>query len=225
MGHAGVDRLRGMFAFALYDHARQRVILARDRRGEKPLFWARHRRGLMFSSELKALFAGLPRQLDLAGLNAYLAFGYVPADQCLLRGVRKVSPGHFLEVSLETGDAVAHGYWRLPAPAPTGAEQESELVDELHDLLKASVREQLHADVPVAVLLSGGTDSSLITACAAAVSSTPVRTFTLGFPGEARFMNVRSPARSPVISCNTARGGGGGDPVIRAVARAGRPLR
>jgi asparagine synthase (glutamine-hydrolysing) len=188
-GTGALQRLRGMFAFALYDHARRRLILARDRAGEKPLFWARHRRGVVFSSELKALFAdpAFPRRIDMAGLNAYLAFGYVPADQCLLQEVRKIPPGHFLELDLESGDAVAHRYWHLPEPAAVGAEREPELVDELHDLLKASVREQLQADVPVAVLLSGGTDSSLITACAAAVSGAPIQTFTLGFPGEPRF--------------------------------------
>ncbi len=188
-GTEALGRLRGMFAFALYDHSRRRMILARDRAGEKPLFWARHRRGLMFTSELKALFADptFPRQIDLPGLNAYLAFGYVPSDQCLLRGVQKVPPGSFLDVDLESGNAVVHRYWQLPAPTPASAECESVLVDELHDLLKASVREQLQADVPVAVLLSGGTDSSLITACAAEASSMAVRTFTLGFPGDARF--------------------------------------
>ena len=126
-----LHRLRGMFAFALYDHSRRRLILARDRAGEKPLFWARHRGGVMFASELKALFAdpAFPRQLDLAGLNAYLAFGYVSADRCLVQGVRKIPPGHFLEIDLDGGEPVAHRYWQLPAPAPLGVEREGELVE------------------------------------------------------------------------------------------------
>jgi asparagine synthase (glutamine-hydrolysing) len=188
-GTACLSRLRGMFAFALYDGARRRLVLARDRAGEKPLYWAAHRQGVMFASELKALFADpmFPRELDANGFDAYLAFGYVPHDLCLVRGVRKVPPAHFAEVSLDSGGIRVERYWHLPAPesCPTGDPEE--LVERLGGLMRDAVSEQLQADVPVAVLLSGGTDSSLVTACAAQVSTHPVQTFSVGFPGAGAF--------------------------------------
>ncbi len=188
-GEGVFERLRGMFAIAIYDHAARRLLLARDRAGEKPLYWSRHRGGIVFASELTALFADpeFPRRLDGAGVNSYLAFGYVPADQCLVAGVSKVAPAQLLRFDLDSGAIEQRSYWCLPEPQPSEAADEGALVDELHRLLGSAVREQLEADVPVAVLLSGGIDSSLVTACAAAASSRPVRTFSVGFPGDAAF--------------------------------------
>ena len=183
-----IDRLRGMFAIALYDHAGDRLVLVRDRVGEKPLYWARHRGGIVFASELKGLFADplFERHLDPAGLDAYLAFGYVPGDLSLIRGVSKLPPGHLAIVPLSGGDVQVRRYWQLPVAA-AGAADEGALVDELEELMRSAVGEQLQADVPVAVLLSGGTDSSLVTACAAAASSQAVNTFSVGFPGAGTF--------------------------------------
>lgn len=188
-GEGVFQRLRGMFAIALYDHAARRLTLVRDRAGEKPLYWARHRGGIVFASELTALFAdpSFPRRLDAAGVNSYLAFGYVPADQCLVAGVSKVAPAQLLRFDLEAATIEQRSYWALPKPQPAPSVDEEALVEELQGLLRSAVREQLDADVPVAVLLSGGIDSSLVTACAAAVSTHPVRTFSVGFPGEAAF--------------------------------------
>lgn len=188
-GEGVFERLRGMFAIALYDPAERRLLLARDRAGEKPLYWVRHRGGIVFASELAALFAdpSLPRRLDPSGVNSYLAFGYVPADQCIVAGVSKVAPAHFLRFDLDSGAVEQHRFWNLPEPQPDFNLDEEALVDELQGLLLSAVREQLDADVPVAVLLSGGIDSSLVTACASVVSSRPVRTFSVGFPGEATF--------------------------------------
>jgi asparagine synthase (glutamine-hydrolysing) len=178
-------RLDGMFAFALYDSAIGRLLLARDRAGEKPLFY-RHEPGrLVFASELKALMADprFPRDLDLHALDHYLAYGYVPGTMCILRGVRKLAQGQAVTYELETDVCRSWRYWDLPEPPRTIRESRDELVRDLERLLEDAVRRQLVADVPVGVLLSGGIDSSLVTAMAARVVSTPVRTFTVSFPG------------------------------------------
>jgi asparagine synthase (glutamine-hydrolysing) len=188
-GEGFVERLRGMFAFALYDAGRNRLLLARDRAGEKPLFYAHAGGTLWFASELKSLLAApaFSRVLDREALDFYLAYGYVPGHRCILRGVNKLPPGHAAAFHLERGRLDVRPYWRLP-PAPTGPGPDAAtLVDELDELLLDSVRGQLVADVPVAVLLSGGLDSSLVTAMAARSSDRPVRTFTASFPGHGVF--------------------------------------
>ena len=181
-----LDRLNGMFAFALYDQPRRRLFLARDRAGEKPLFYRHADRQLAFGSELKALFAdpACPRVLDRAALDAYLAFGYVPHDQCIIQGVRKLPQGHALMYDLSADTVRTWPYWRLPARSTNAPPDENELVARLDSLLLDSVRLRLIADVPVGVMLSGGVDSSLVTAMAARVSRR-VKTFTIAFPGHA----------------------------------------
>ncbi len=182
-------RLRGMFAFALWDGQRRRLLLARDRCGEKPLyFWLDGRGGIQFASELKALMANpaVPRVLDLDSLEHYLAYAFVPSSRCILRGLRKLPPAHALSWSLDTGTIAHWCYWQPEIVSPPATESIDELAGELERLLAASVRDQLVADVPVGVLLSGGLDSSLITAVAADQTSR-VRTFTVAFPGHGRF--------------------------------------
>ena len=178
-------KLNGMFAFALYDAERRRLFLARDRAGEKPLFY-RHERGVfVFGSELKALMQdpAFDRVIDPFALNQYLAFGYITGDSCIFKGVRKLPQGCALTYDLD-GDAVkVWPYWTLPQPVNGQAAPEGELVEELERLLLDSVRMRLIADVPVGIMLSGGVDSSLVTAMAARVSSKPVRTFNISFPG------------------------------------------
>jgi asparagine synthase (glutamine-hydrolysing) len=186
-GRRCVARLRGMFAFAIYDSTSRSLFMARDRAGEKPLYWAHHREGLVFASELKALLAdpAFPRRISAEGLAYYLALGYVPAGLCILGGVHKLMPAHSLYWRVGDPAPAITRYWDLPEPEPgTRAPAEVELVDELDAALTASIREQLVADVPVAVLLSGGVDSSVVTGIAARVSSTAVRTFTIGIPGD-----------------------------------------
>ena len=179
-----LSRLNGMFAFALFDRRVNRLLLARDRAGEKPLFYRRDGSTIAFASELKALMADpdCPRRLDPDALDHYLAFGYVPDDMCLLAGVHKLPQGHALVYDLQTGAARTWCYWQLPdadgAPIETAA-----LVDELDRLLLDSVRLRLIADVPVGIMLSGGLDSSLVTAMAARVASGRVKTFNVSFPG------------------------------------------
>lgn len=179
-------RLNGMFAFALFDEGQQTVFLARDRAGEKPLFYCHINGELRFASELKALLADheLSRHVDPAALDCYLALGYVPGDRCILQGFNKLPPAHALLFHLKTGNAKIWRYWQLPRleHAAQGPVDEATLLDELEALLEGAVRQQMVADVPVGVLLSGGVDSSLITAMAVRASSR-VQTFTVGFPG------------------------------------------
>jgi len=184
-----LSHLNGMFAFAIYDARKQTVFLARDRAGEKPLFYHLSRGTLHFGSELKALLADptLPRRINPEALDCYLAMGYVPGEHCMLQGFNKLPPAHALLFDLQAGSAKAWPYWQLPelsAQAVAGPVDEVALLDELESLLEDAVRRQLVADVPVGVLLSGGVDSSLITAMAVRASS-KVQTFTIGFPGHA----------------------------------------
>ncbi len=182
-----LSRLNGMFAFALYDSRRRQLFLARDRAGEKPLFYAPADGALRFASELKGLMAdpALPRRIDPEALDCYLAMGFVPGERSMLRGVKKLPPAHALVFDLNNGESRLWRYWQLPQPNASAAHDqadEAELLDELEALLENAVRRQLVADVPVGVLLSGGVDSSLVTAMA--VRAAPrVKTFTIRFPG------------------------------------------
>lgn len=186
----GVDclaHLNGMFAFAIHDGVRRSVFLARDRAGEKPLFYALANDTLRFASELKGLLAdpAFTRRISAPALDMYLAFGYVPGEHCILEGVHKLAPAHALVFDLSNGCARVWRYWHLPEPpdaTPASADDSESLVDELEALLEDAVRRQLYADVPVGVLLSGGVDSSLVTAMAVRASS-QVKTFTVTFPG------------------------------------------
>ena len=182
-------RLNGMFAFALYDARQQTVFLARDRAGEKPLFYHHASGVLRFASELKALLAdaALPRRIEPVALDCYLAMGYVPGELCMLHGFNKLPPAHALLFDLQAGQVKVWRYWQLPEldAATQGPMDEAALLDELEALLEDAVRRQMVADVPVGVLLSGGVDSSLITAMAVRASS-QVQTFTIGFPGHGK---------------------------------------
>jgi len=189
-GESFVERLGGMFAIALYDEDRQMLFLARDRAGEKPLFVWETADRLVFASELKAilLLPDAPRRLDPHALEQYLAWGYVPVDACILAGVRKLAPGTMLRYDVARGQSSIRRYWELPVYDGRAKQADiEELSDELGVLLEGSVRRQMIADVPIGVLLSGGVDSSLVTAIAAKISSKPVKTFTVAFPGHEAF--------------------------------------
>jgi asparagine synthase (glutamine-hydrolysing) len=191
-GEWGTDclrRINGMFAFAIYDFRERRLFVARDRAGEKPLFYHRANGRLAFASELKALMVqpGFSRILDIEALDHFVAYGYAPGEMCLLHGVRKLPPAHALTYSVDADELRVWRYWSLPEPGAHGRADPEQLVQELDGLLADAVRLQLVADVPVGVLLSGGVDSSLITAMAARVSSSPVRTFTIAFPGQGSY--------------------------------------
>ena len=179
-----LSRFNGMFAFALYDQTRRQLFLARDRAGEKPLFYETRGDVFAFGSELKALFElpGSCRRLDLPSLNHYFAYGYVASGSCILQGVRKLRAGHALLVDVVNRQAREWEYWRLPENRVVPALDECALVEEAEGLLRDSVRLRLEADVPVGVMLSGGLDSSLVTAFAVRETA-KVKTFTVTFPG------------------------------------------
>src|SRR5436305_836838 len=169
------ERLRGMFAVALWDAPRRRLLLARDRFGIKPLYVRETGAGLEFASELRALPRG---EIDLDALEAFLAFNSIPAPLTIFRDVRKLRPGHVLV--WEDGQTREERYAR-PAPLPERRDEEAELVEELRGRLRDSVRAHLVSDVPVGVLLSGGVDSGLLAALAAQEASGTLRTFSIGF--------------------------------------------
>jgi asparagine synthase (glutamine-hydrolysing) len=177
-GERFAERLRGMFAVALWDTGRRRLVLARDRYGIKPLYYREALGELVFASELRALPRG---EIDLGALEAFLAFNSIPAPLTIFRDVRKLPPGHVLV--WEDGRSELT---RFARPAPVAAsdvrqDEEAELVEELRARLRDSVRAHLVSDVPVGVLLSGGIDSATLTALAAEEASEPVRTFSIGF--------------------------------------------
>jgi len=178
-----VHALEGMFAFAIWDTRTRTLLVARDRFGEKPLFYADAGDGLDFASELTALAAGaaVGAELDPVAVDEYFVFGYVPGERSILAGARQLPPGHLL--TWQPGGALAERrYWSPPAAAVSEAgESTADLVGELNRLLSASVRSRLIADVPLGVFLSGGVDSTLIAAIAARESSAPVKTFTVGY--------------------------------------------
>jgi asparagine synthase (glutamine-hydrolysing) len=177
-GDGFAERLRGMFAVAIWDAPRRRLVLARDRFGIKPLYYRAAGDELAFASELRALPRG---EIDLDALEAFLAFNSIPAPLTIFREARKLPPGHLL--LWEDGQVHLERFAR-PAPVPAGEQRdddEAELVEELRARLRDSVRAHLVSDVPVGVLLSGGVDSALLAALAAEESTEPLRTFSIGF--------------------------------------------
>jgi asparagine synthase (glutamine-hydrolysing) len=181
-----VQHFNGMFAFCLYDQREQRLFLARDRAGEKPLFYYHCDQFFAFASELKSLMANpaCPRELDIEATNFYLSYGYVPGSMCILKGLRKLAPAHAMTYDIRLGRERIWRYWTLPEQSEKkGSVPSAEvLAEELEGLLLDSVRQQLQADVPVGILLSGGIDSSLVTALATRVAASPVKTFTVTLP-------------------------------------------
>jgi asparagine synthase (glutamine-hydrolysing) len=182
-------RLQGMFALALHDAGRGTLLLARDRAGEKPLFYRLETGEIRFASELKGLLAdgALPRRVDPEALDCFLAMGFVPGALCMLAGFAKLPAAHALEFDLQVGTCRTWRYWQPPPLVPQARSTPPEaLLDQLESCLEGAVRRQLVADVPVGVLLSGGVDSSLVTALAARALPT-VRTFTVRFPGHGAY--------------------------------------
>ena len=183
-----VDHLRGMFAFAIWDARRRTLLLARDRLGIKPLYYGVFDRQLVFGSELKALLANpvVRCDLDARALSAYLRYGYVAEPLTIWKGIRKLPPGHVLEV--RDGRLAESCYWNVDAhlAAPPNVAPEAELVRELDERLREVVKLRLVSDVPVGAFLSGGLDSSTVVALMARELGHPVKTFSIGF-AEAAF--------------------------------------
>jgi asparagine synthase (glutamine-hydrolysing) len=183
-GDACVERLQGMFAFALWDSRGRRLLLARDRVGIKPLYYADTGRSLVFASEIKALLVdpAVARELDLAAVDSFLTHYYLPGEATLLRGVRKLLPGHCLTV--ENGRVRITRYWDLRfAPRADDPATLSDSARALDALLDDSVRSHMISDVPVGILLSGGVDSTGMLHYASRHANRPLHSFTLGFAG------------------------------------------
>lgn len=188
-----LEQANGMFAFALWDRQDGALTLARDRAGEKPLFYGWQRGTFLFASELKALTAypGFERIIDRNAAAAMMRFGYVPAPLCIWQGIHKLLPAHLLR--LVPGDPkqpAPECYWDITEIAADGAchprADTPALVDELDTLLRDAVRLRMEADVPLGAFLSGGVDSSMVTALMQDQASRPVRTYSIGF-GQSAF--------------------------------------
>ncbi len=178
-----IDKFIGMFSFCIFDESKKEFFIARDRAGEKPLFYSLTDETFIFSSELKSIIAFGHSELNLDSLDCYLSFGYTESDNSILKGVRKLPPAHAMTIELSTLKQKIWPYWQLPnSNTLKNLNKEDILLDELEELLQDAVRKQLISDVPVGVLLSGGVDSSLITAMAARAMK-GIKTFTVSFKG------------------------------------------
>jgi len=180
-GEQMVRRLRGMFAFAIWDARRRRLLCARDRVGKKPLFWARRGRKFWFASELRALLEDgeIDRTVDPQAISAYLAFQYVPHPLSAFKGIRKLAPASTLVVTAD--GQWEERYWALDYVAKiTGSE--AELAEGLREEIREATRIRLTSEVPLGAFLSGGIDSSAVVAAMAGQMAEPVKTFSIGFP-------------------------------------------
>ncbi len=177
-----LQRLRGMFALAIWDGRRRQLLLARDRVGIKPLVYAWDGTSLRFGSEIKALLEDpvVPRDLDWEALRDYLVHNYIPAPRTIFTAIRKLPPASYLLCSLDGGEPEVGTYWQLRW-APNVTRSEADWIEELRHLLDETVRLHLASDVPLGAFLSGGVDSSSVVASMARVSSAPIRTFAIGF--------------------------------------------
>lgn len=197
-GEGLVHVLDGMFALAIWDARRGRLLLARDRFGEKPLFYARQSGGLTFASELTALRAGLAStpEVATAAFDACFVLGYVPrANGSILEGVEQLPPAHLLTWERDSGRVERRAYWTPPRPRPEPRESPRELAAETARLLRRSMTGRLRADVPLGVFLSGGIDSTLAAALAAEQTSGRLKTFTVGYEGAGGGFDERAAAR------------------------------
>jgi asparagine synthase (glutamine-hydrolysing) len=193
-GDAGVTRLRGMFAYALWDERRQRLFVARDRLGQKPLYYARFQGRLYFASELRAFrrVPGFPRELNEASVQRYLAYLYVPGPETIWRDVVELPPAHYL---VAEGDAVSvHRYWDVQYRAEQGLSA-TEWQERFLAQFRDSVKSHLVSEVPLGAFLSGGIDSSAMVAVMAQESGNRVKTFSIGYEGAGAFQDERRYAR------------------------------
>jgi len=182
-GAEGVAELRGMFAFCIWDANKQKLFIARDRFGKKPLYYSTTPEGFFFGSELKCLrVAGVPLDLNQDALKLYFQFGYIADPYTTFRNVHKLMPGCWIECSAD-GEVKQGRYWRLPpftAANKTGLTRE-QVKEKIRELFDEAVRIRMIADVPLGAFLSGGIDSSLVVASMALQSNAPVKTFSIGF--------------------------------------------
>lgn len=183
-GEGFLEKLRGMFAIALWDDRKQILLLARDRVGIKPLYYTVTGKAIVFASEIKSLLAdsSVGRAVNLRGIDRFLTHYYMPGRETLFEGIYKLEPGHYLTVS--NRQIVERQYWDLRFDSPPRCIQYEEAVAELQQLLRRSVKDHMISDVPVGMLLSGGVDSTGVLRYAAEQSDRRICTFTVGFEGE-----------------------------------------
>jgi asparagine synthase (glutamine-hydrolysing) len=176
-----LQRFNGMWAFALWDHARQQLFLARDRLGIKPLHYSLTDERIVFGSEIKSLFAaGVPRTPDTSLLDAYLTFSYIPAPHSFFTGIRKLPPAHY--ILTDGRHTQIRRYWDLPGMPEGGMRRDAQAIhEEFEHLLEDAVRISMRSDVPFGAFLSGGLDSASIVTLMTEQTSLPVETFTIGF--------------------------------------------
>ena len=185
-GRDCVNHLRGMFAFAIWDRPKRKLFIARDRLGIKPLYY-RHSNGLLlFGSEIKTILAypGVDPEFNQAGLAEYLAFGYLTGEDTFYAGIKKLLPGHTLDLD-EAGNLSIQPYWDLSVAADRDTKPRSHYVKGYRDQLEQCVESHLMSDVPLGVFLSGGLDSSVIAALTAKRRQDPIQTFAVGYGEEA----------------------------------------
>ena len=181
-GAACVEKLRGMFAFAIWNFREETLFIARDRVGKKPLFYSLTDEGnFVFGSELKVLLAHgeIKREIDYSALDAYLTFGYVPEEFCIFKQVEKLEPGHFL--IFKNGKITTEKFWDFKYEKITEVKSENQYIAQLKELLKEAVEIRLISEVPLGAFLSGGVDSSTIVGLMSQISDKPVKTFSIGF--------------------------------------------
>jgi asparagine synthase (glutamine-hydrolysing) len=185
-GHDCVQHLRGMFAFAIWDARTQRLFIARDRLGIKPLYYQLTAERLIFGSEIKVILAhpGVDADFQRASLPEYLAFGYLSGEETFYVGIRKLMPGHWMEID-SSGQVKVERYWDLPVTHDELARPESYYIKTYRDLLEKAVGSHLMSDVPLGVFLSGGLDSSAVAALMTKIRGTPVETFSVGYAEDA----------------------------------------
>lgn len=186
-GTEGLKKLRGMYAYAIWDTRRQRLLLVRDRFGKKPLYVARRKNGIYFASEMKCLFAaGIEPEMDAEALRLYLSFGYIPDPWSAIKGVEKIPGGTW--ISFRSNGTEERGrYWSVPRPLPESEQPSISREDAKREMIRLfdeSVRLRMIADVPLGAFLSGGIDSTLVVASMAMQSSAPVKTYSIGFDDE-----------------------------------------
>ncbi len=182
-GIAGFRKMRGMFAVAIWDAPRQRLVLARDRVGKKPLYYYEHKGELLFGSETKSILAALDQvpAVNPEALLSFFTFGYVAGPDAIFRGMHRLEPGTALIVDTRSGEVRHEPYWQWPDGSIEDVRTEDEVIDALRAELDTAVRIRLRSDVPLGAFLSGGMDSAAVLALMARHSSRPVQTFTIGF--------------------------------------------
>jgi asparagine synthase (glutamine-hydrolysing) len=182
LGDEFAKELNGMFACALWDERRSRLVLARDQIGIKPLYYAHLGDRLVFGSEIKAMLdAGIDRAIDPIALHDYLSLNYVPGPRTIFSAIKKLQPGHILVYEAETNQVKITQYWDVPQANPVSTPITGDVEKDLLNLLRDVVRDQLISDVPLGAFLSGGVDSSLVVALMSEVTDQPVKTFSVGF--------------------------------------------